>query len=214
MFSQVVPKDDQTMLCFLWREDRNSPPEVYQYCQHIFGAKSSPTSVNYVLHRTTKDNSSEFPLAAEAIMKTFTWTNSLSQEIAVDMCQDLTNLLSKGGFRLTKWCSNSREVLSNIPESELAPCLKGLGLDGKLPIERALGALWNTEEDLFVFTSCLPKAASTRRQILSVISFMFDPLGMIAPYILRAKLFFQALWQMKQGWDETIPSEDLAPFLE
>ena len=37
---------------------------------------------------------------------------------------------------------------------------------------------------------------------------------MIAPYILRAKLFFQALWQTKQGWDETIPAEDLAPFLE
>jgi hypothetical protein len=81
------------------------------------------------------------------------------EEIAVDMCQDLTNLLSKGGFRLTKWCSNSREDLSNIPESELAPCLKGLYLDCKLPIERALGALWNTEEDSFVFTSCRPGAA-------------------------------------------------------
>ncbi len=136
------------------------------------------------------------------------------KEIAVNMCQDLTNLLSKGGFRLTKWCSNSREVLSNIRESELAPCLKGLDLDGKLPTERALGALWNMDEDSFVFTSCLPRAASTRRQIPSVISSMFDPLGMIAPYILQAKLFFQALWQMKQGWDEPIPPEHLAPFLE
>ena len=112
------------------------------------------------------------------------------EEVAVDMCQDLTNLLSKGGFRLTKWCRNSRKDLSNIPESELAPCLKGHDLDGKLPIKRALGALWNTEEDSFVFTSCLPGAAFTRRQILSVISSTFDPLGMIAPYILRAKLFF------------------------
>ncbi len=41
MFSQVVvPKDDQIVLQFLWRDDRNSPPEVYQYCRHIFGAKS------------------------------------------------------------------------------------------------------------------------------------------------------------------------------
>jgi hypothetical protein len=37
---------------------------------------------------------------------------------------------------------------------------------------------------------------------------------MIPPYILREKLFFKALWQMKQEWDETIPAEDLAPFLE
>ena len=146
MFSHVVvPKDDQTVLRFLWREDRNSPPEVYQYCRHIFGAKSSPTSVNYALHRTAKDNSSEFPLAAEAIMRNFymddLFKSEKDKEIAVDMClQDLSNLLSKDCFRLARWCSDSREVLSNIPESELAPCPKSLDLDGKLPIERALGA--------------------------------------------------------------------------
>jgi hypothetical protein len=81
-------------------------------------------------------------LAAEAIMKNLYMNNLFKsekyEEIAVDMCQDLTNLLSKGGFRLTKWCSNSRDVLSNIPESEFAPCLKGLDLNGTLATERAL----------------------------------------------------------------------------
>jgi hypothetical protein len=90
MFTQiVVPKDDQTVLRFLWRDDRNSPPEVYQHCRHIFGEKSSSTSVNYVLHRTAKDNSSEFPLAAEAIMKNVYMDDLLKsekeEEIAVDM---------------------------------------------------------------------------------------------------------------------------------
>ena len=126
--------------------DRNLPPEVYQYCRHIFGAKSSPTSVNYVLHQTAKDNSSKLPLAADAIMKNIymddLFKSEKDKEIMVNMCQDLTNLLSKGGFRLTKWSSNSREVLSNIPESELAPCLKGLDLDDKLPTERVLGAFY------------------------------------------------------------------------
>jgi hypothetical protein len=84
------------VLRFLWRDDRNSPPEVYQYCRHIFGAKSSPTSVNYVLHRTAKDNSGELPLAAEAIMKNSYmddfFKSEKDKEIAVNMCQDLTNL--------------------------------------------------------------------------------------------------------------------------
>lgn len=48
-------------------------------------------------------------------------------------------MLSRGGFHLTKWSSNSREVLRRIPEQELASSLKGLEHDGDLPIERALG---------------------------------------------------------------------------
>lgn len=68
MFSQVaVPEEDQTVLRFLWREDRNSKPNTYQFCRHIFEAKSSPTSANYVLQRTAKHGSSEFPEAAETV---------------------------------------------------------------------------------------------------------------------------------------------------
>ena len=68
MLSQVVvPAEDQTVLRFLWREHQSSAPDVYQYCRHIFGAKSSPTSVNYVLRQTAEDNRREFPKAAETV---------------------------------------------------------------------------------------------------------------------------------------------------
>ena len=120
MLSQVVvPAEDQTVLRFLWREHQSSAPDVYQYCRHIFGAKSSPTSVNYVFRQTAEDNRREFPKAAETVLLNFymadLFTSEESEDMALETHVNLTKLLLRGGFRLTKWCSSSREVLTRIP---------------------------------------------------------------------------------------------------
>jgi hypothetical protein len=47
----------------------------------------------------------------------------------------------------------------------------------------------------------------TRRNILSIIASVYDPLGMVAPYILKAKEILQTLCQRKVGWDEEIPQD-------
>ena len=43
-----------------------------------------------------------------------------SPETAVKLSTELRELLKKGGFRLTKWLSNDRDVLVEIPECELS----------------------------------------------------------------------------------------------
>ncbi|XP_040164695.1 uncharacterized protein LOC120901058 [Anopheles arabiensis] len=35
---------------------------------------------------------------------------------------------------------------------------------------------------------------------------MYDPLGLIAPVIVRAKMLMQELWLLKSGWDEPVPN--------
>ena len=71
-------------------------------------------------------------------------------EKAVGLASQLSKLLEKGGFRLTKWYSNDRELLATIPESERAKSVVNLELE-KLPRESALGLKWNTEEGKFVW---------------------------------------------------------------
>lgn len=121
---------------------------------------------------------------------------------------ELRRLLAKGGFCLTKWISNSREVIDTIPESERAGSVKQLTFD-ELPIERALGVQWNVQDDKFGFKITITNKPPTRRGILSIVSSVYDPLGFAAPFVLPAKAILQDLCRKKLGWDDPIPEADL-----
>ncbi|KAK0145483.1 hypothetical protein N1851_015620 [Merluccius polli] len=113
---------------------------------------------------------------------------------------------SDGGFVLTKWISNSRHVLAAIPETERAKEMKDLDLDhDKLPVERMLGVQWCVQSDVFKFKIILKDRPLTRRGILSTVSSVYDPLGMLAPVVLTAKRILQELCREKTGWDDVIP---------
>jgi hypothetical protein len=45
----------------------------------------------------------------------------------------------------------------------------------------------------------------TRRKFLSLIASVFDPMGFIAPFLLRPKKAFQRLCNLKLGWDNRVP---------
>ena len=122
---------------------------------------------------------------------------------ATKLQKKLTALLARGGFRLTKWSSSSREVLSQIPNQEMASPSVNLDLD-ELPVERSLGLLWNTETDSFRFAVSSRQSAPTKRGVLSQVSSVFDPLGVLAPFLLPAKCLIQDLWRKKRGWDEPL----------
>ena len=47
----------------------------------------------------------------------------------------------------------------------------------------------------------------TKRIIASESGSIFDPLGLVMPCIVVAKLILQELWQLKIDWDETLPEE-------
>ena len=110
---------------------------------HLFGAKSSPCCANFALRKTARDNQSEFDVqTVDTVYRNFYVHDCLQSVVSVPdakrlVCQ-LTDLLSKGGFHLTKWISNCREVLEFIPASERAPSVMALDFED-LPIDRALG---------------------------------------------------------------------------
>lgn len=46
---------------------------------------------------------------------------------------------------------------------------------------------------------------ATKRSVLSTIAQIYDPLGLLTPYIIIAKIILQRLWLAKIGWDDPIP---------
>ena len=118
-------------------------------------------------------------------------------------------LLTEDSFRLMKWYSNAREVLVTNRESERAKSVVNLDLE-KLPTETALRPRWNTEEDKFVWEvsekilQVVNQRPMTGRGIVSGIYSLYDPLGFIAHYIIKAKLLLQTLSRKRRGWDVLI----------
>ena len=132
-----------------------------------------------------------------------------STEQAVHLTSELAKLLKEGGFRLTKFARNSREVLQSIPPELRANPLLDLDLD-QLPLERALGVYWDAQSDLFKFKALQAAKPPTKRGVLSVVSSLFDPLGFLSPFVFSAKILLQELWRDKLPWDQEIPEPYLS----
>ena len=51
---------------------------------------------------------------------------------------------------------------------------------------------------------------ATKRGVLSRLSMVFDPLGLVSPFVLRAKILVQRLWAMKLDWDQPLSGSELS----
>ena len=221
MYHQVrVMSDDRDVLRFLWWRDGNiaEEPEVYRMTVHLFGGVWSPSCAAYALRRTAEDNIDEFPPdVVNAVFDNFYVDDCLvsvaEKDAAIRLQSQLCQLLQKGGFRLTKWISNNRDVLQAVPGEERATQLKSsnLELGASLPVERALGVQWDAELDVLGLKTKVKDPVCTKRGVLATMSSVYDPLGLVGPYVLLAKKLFQDECRLNKGWDESLEArnEDL-----
>lgn len=211
MYNQVhVEKEDRDVLRYLWYQDGdfNQEPTAFRMKTHLFGGVWSPSAASYALKKTASDFGKDYPtMVTETVNKCFYVDDCMSsiptEDEGIELSKDLRDLLAKGGFRLTKWISNSRKLLKSIPGSELVKGVKNLDLDNDgLPMERALGLIWDVNRDTFRPSISIQQRPLTRRGVLSVLSSVYDPLGLVSPYVLKAKMIFQNLCKAKLGWDD------------
>ena len=148
---------------------------------------------DYALHKTANDSEEKYEVdVANTMRRNFCVDDCLrsdsTESKAKENIKGFRQACAEGGFCLTKFISNRREVLDSIPEEERAKGLKTLDLSyDELPIERALGVQWCVELDTFGFRIIVKDKPLTRRGILSIVSSIYDPLGFVAPFTLTAK---------------------------
>ena len=73
-----------------------------------------------------------------------------------------------------------------------------------------LGLCWHPETDTIVFDFCsfvegAIKLEPTKRNILKVVSTLFDPLGLLCPIINQMNVIFQKLCVDERDWDDSAP---------
>ena len=133
------------------------------------------------VRRTALDNESIFGKAgSEALQKNFYVDDLLKSfkyvESAKELVKDVINMFEAGGFHLTKFISNSKELLLSILESQRRIGVKDQYLSGQIPNEKALRICWEIGDNEFTFKIKLYVRPLTKKVMLPLISSVYDPL--------------------------------------
>ena len=128
-------------------------------------------------------------------------------ESAKQLVKDVISMCKSGGFHLTTFISNNKELLLLIPEHQRRLGMKNQDLCGDLPNEKVLGICWNLKDDTFSFKLKMDTRTITKRVMLSTISSIYDSLGFAAPFILERRRILQGLCNQSIKWGNEVSSD-------
>ena len=200
MFLQIkLAKEDQDDHRYLWRDMKaDVTPTIFKMTCLTFGINSSPFLAIGTAQSHAKESKENFPDASEAVENDMyvddVLTSAENESNAITLQKSLDAMMKAGGFKLTKWVSNSEIVCANIQEDERAPTsMIDFNQSESL---KALGICWDTKEDNFffditakIFTSDDPE---TKRSLLSIASKLFDPMVSFRPLSSVPRLCFKS----------------------
>ena len=120
-----------------------------------------------------------------------------------------SHILSRGGFNLHKFISNSATTLRQRNNVQMSQAMLNPRLLKRTRVtlrtfsveddeEKILGVKWNFVQNTLVFdlnelANVIRSLKATKRQIVGITTRLRDPLGFMSPKITQIKMFFQEL---------------------
>lgn len=202
-FRQILIQPDQRNLqLIIWRDNISEELGVYQLNTVTYGTASAPYLSNRCLKQLALECADDVikRVIDEDFFVDDLVTGHDNKDTLLDICDKVSKLLKSAHFPLRKWLFNLETSLDNQPK-ELSLC--------ESILTKTLGLGWISSSDFLHFTTKIIQTETnvTKRVILSTISQIYDPLGLLAPSIVLAKILLQKLWLHKLGWDDPIPSD-------
>ncbi len=215
MFLRIkLHPEDRPYHCFLWRSNPKDEPKVYQFQVHVFGNTGSPFVAVFVLREHAIKYADTHPQAVDTITNSSLIDDILdsadSPDEARTIMDDLWRILQAAGMQLAKCHSNSSYVLQGLPQEAVTPGYLDLAdicqKDSELLNLKALGMRCNPTDDQFYFEMEKPLITTwTKRAVLKTFPRLFDPLGLLLPYTIRARIYFSYLVLQQKHWDTVVP---------
>ncbi|XP_039303486.1 uncharacterized protein LOC120357371 [Solenopsis invicta] len=193
MYRQILIHESQLHLQrILWRESPSSPVDTYELLTVSYGTSSAPYLATRCLQHLAQKHALDYPAGAQCVLRNFYVDDLLAgANTLLDarrIRDEVIALLRRGRFELSKWASNSRELLPGISDTASIEVSLSDKADSKI-----LGVAWSPLSDEFRF-KCnygAPTNNITKRTILSEIASLFDPLGLLGPLTVVAKMIMQ-----------------------
>lgn len=203
MYRQIiVHPSDRHLQHILWRDTTDESVKTFVLNTVTYGTSSAP----FLATRCIKQIGLECKNKdiAEIIKHDFYVDDLLTgaDEFweAQNIYQEITDALAGACMSLRKWKSNEPQL---VPEDLQTPSLN-LNMGSDEP-NKLLGLSWhaNSDELCFPISSSVPNGC-TKRDVLSAIARIFDPLGLLAPFVINMKMLLQRMWLERLSWDEPL----------
>ena len=165
---------------------------------YVFGGTSLPSCSNYVLKRISIDGKDQFGKAATETLQDYFYVADLLKSLdnerqAIKFIKNVKAKCPSGGFKLTLFLSNSKQVLQSIDEADRKQGVKDNNLMSDLPAEQALGVLQDKETYKIGFIDTGKTKSWTQGGLISIINPVYNPLGFATYFPLQRKLLIQQL---------------------
>ncbi|GBL97459.1 hypothetical protein AVEN_162925-1 [Araneus ventricosus] len=210
----TLAEKDRDAVRFLCTE--NDTLQVYRFNRVLFGVRSSPFLLSASIKTHLKKFHDEFPTTTECLNRCFYVDDFISGadslQDALEISTQAVSIMDQASMVLRKWTTNSDELRQLWIREGLENQLQDNPISPRANSTKVLGMLWNTVEDyLIVGTQSLVDSLSnnenTKRHLLRAIGKIFDPLGLLSPFIIRVKCILQVLWMKEISWDEELPPD-------
>ncbi|XP_046869284.1 uncharacterized protein LOC124461912 [Drosophila willistoni] len=143
-------------------------------------------------------------IAAKILLEDFyvddVLTGANTEDPLIRNKDELIQLLSGAQLELGKWVFNTHGIgpLEKAAATSVTRDASSV---------KVLGIHWEPKSDIFTYGIRLSECTeSSKRQVLSDVSCIFDQLGLLAPVIVQFKILFQELWLLNLDWDSPLPT--------
>lgn len=210
-FLQIQIKEkDRDLTRFIWKENGNIQGNLktYRFTRVPFGLASSP----FLLNATLKFHISQYDTSKSKLIERLLHsfyvddmvTGSDTEEEGISLIQQSHHLMNEASMSLSKWNCSSKNIIENSSIEQVQKSIEDT--------TKVLGLRWNTLDDIFFYDVSniqimLNQLKPCKRTILRVIQKIYDPLGLLSPYMITAKLLLQNLCKAQITWDEELPEK-------
>ncbi|KAL0849544.1 hypothetical protein ABMA28_013810 [Loxostege sticticalis] len=224
MFRGIFINPQQTSLQrILWRNSNSEPLRCIELDTVAYGTKCAPFLACRVMLDLAEKYKDTHKSAASCLNHNSYMDDYLCGEQTEEKClqlsSELIDLLSKAGFKLHKWSSNLPNLSEHVSNSKNNCFITSASPNDSQPEDnsynfspptsvKTLGLQWlPTADTLQVSIPSPTNVSCTKRNILSQIAQIFDPIGLLAPFTILPKLLMQDIWKQNTDWDSLVSDE-------
>lgn len=218
MYNSIfVTEVEQHCHRFLWRDLEEREPDIYVIQRVNMGDKPAAAISTEAIYKTADMFQEDYPQVQELLRRS-TYVDDIvhsvaTVEMARQLSKDTEEILNRAGFTLKGWIFNETSLQ---PDSETDQQHRILGLQwepGEDVIKYEAKLNFSTKKNGVYSGSNLSQSEVpssipsklTRRIVLEQVMKVYDPLGILSPFTLEAKILLRKTWELKLAWDDPLP---------